>query len=80
LIDKSEKNNRPDRRRSGSKDPVLKSCPWCGGALAFEPYYPVTRLAPGESRSVDELSIPEPLRTVPAWACETPHCRYREPA
>lgn len=60
--------------------PVLKSCPWCGGALVFTRAYPVTRLAPGESRRVRDEDIPESLRTVPAWTCQTPLCRYREPA
>jgi hypothetical protein len=62
---------------------VLKTCPWCGGALIYEKNYPVMRLLPGETRTrtrVDDKSIPEPLKTVPAWACATAMCRYREPA
>jgi hypothetical protein len=61
--------------------PVLKACPWCGGALNYTAAYPVTSLAPGEARAMRRLEdIPAPLRTVPAWTCTTPHCRYREPA
>jgi hypothetical protein len=64
----------------GTGQPMLKACPWCGGGLAFTPAYPVTRLAPGVARRLREEDIPAPLRTVPAWICTTPHCRYREPA
>ena len=59
---------------------VLKRCPWCRGALVYEPYYPVERLIPGDSRGFREENVPPPLRTVPAWACETPYCKYREKA
>jgi hypothetical protein len=72
------RNTDPQRRESSQ--PRLKGCPWCGGALAFSPAYPVTRLGPGESKTIREEDIPEPLRTVPAWTCTTEHCRYREPA
>jgi hypothetical protein len=60
---------------------VLKTCPWCGGSLVFERHYPVMRLVAGDVRHpVDDKNVPEPLRTVPAWLCETSMCRYREPA
>jgi len=60
---------------------VLKTCPWCGGPLVYERNYPVMRLVPGETRTLaNDETIPEPLRTVPAWACATAMCRYREPA
>jgi hypothetical protein len=67
----------PGRR---TDQPTLKVCPWCGGGLNFTASYPVTRLAPGESRRLREEDIPALLRTVPAWTCATPHCKYREPA
>lgn len=70
-------SGQPGRR---NRPTVLKACPWCGGTLAFEAAYPVTRLAPGEARTLREEDIPAPLRTVPAWTCTTPHCRYRAPA
>ncbi len=57
---------------------TLKTCPWCGGPLVFNQFYPVRRLVPGDIRSVFEEDIPQPLRTVPAWACSTALCRYRE--
>ena len=59
---------------------ALKLCPWCGGQLVFEPYYPVMRLIPGESLGLSEENVPPTLRTVAAWACETPYCKYREKA
>lgn len=58
----------------------LKRCPWCGGALVFASAFPLTRLAAGEFRSIRDDDIPAPLKTVPAWTCGTPHCKYREPA
>lgn len=70
----------PDRRSAGPGGQVLKTCPWCRGALGFQPYYPVMRLFPGNTwRPADDV-LPEPLRTLPAWVCETPHCKFREPA
>jgi hypothetical protein len=60
---------------------VLKTCPWFGGPLIYNKNYPVMRLVPGETRNrVDDRNVPEPLKTVPAWACATALCRYREPA
>jgi hypothetical protein len=59
---------------------VLKMCPWCGGSLVFEPYYPVMRLIPGDSPKFRGEDLPPTLRTVPAWVCETAHCKYREKA
>jgi hypothetical protein len=70
----------PERKTPVPRGRPIKVCPWCGGPVVFEPYYPVTRLIPGEARRVEEKEIPERLRTVPAWVCETPHCRFREPA
>lgn len=60
--------------------PAVKPCPWCGGLLAFTRAFPVMRLAPGESRPVRDDHIPEAFRTVAAWTCRTPLCRYRESA
>jgi hypothetical protein len=57
---------------------ALKSCPWCRGALAFDRRFPVVHLVPGGTRFARQEEIPEPLRTVAAWVCETPHCKYRE--
>lgn len=58
----------------------VKLCPWCSGRLKYDAHYPVRRLIPGDLRSGSDEAVPEPLRTRPAWSCETPHCRYREPA
>ena len=58
----------------------VKSCPWCGGALTYDARYPVRKLIPGDARSAVDDTVPEPLRTRPAWSCQTPHCRFREPA
>jgi hypothetical protein len=57
-----------------------KTCPWCGGLLLFQPSYPVRRLIPGETRTLEDREVPERLRTIPAWVCRTPHCKFREPA
>jgi hypothetical protein len=57
---------------------VVKTCPWCRGPLAFDARFPVVRLMPGATRFARHDEIPEPLRTVPAWVCGTPHCKYRE--
>jgi hypothetical protein len=65
---------------SFSASPALKACPWCRGGLLFTRTYPVTQIAPGESRRLHDVGIPEALRMVPAWTCATPHCRYRESA
>lgn len=72
--------NPPEHKTPVTRGHPVKVCPWCGGPVVFEPYYPVTRLIPGESRRLEEEAIPEPIRTVPAWVCETQHCRFREPA
>jgi hypothetical protein len=37
-------------------------------------------MIPGDVRSRGEENIPEALRTIKAWVCATPHCRYRESA
>ena len=70
----------PESRTPVPHGRALKMCPWCGGPLAFEPFYPVMRLIPGESPKFCEEDLPTALRTVPAWVCETPLCKYREKA
>jgi hypothetical protein len=68
----------PDRRRASTSQ-AIKTCPWCAGALQFDGSFPVVRLVPGDTRlATREQDIPEPLRTIPAWVCQTPHCKYRE--
>ena len=57
-----------------------KTCPWCGGALGYTAHYPVMHLAPGDVLVVSDKDVPQGLRTVPAWTCQTPLCRYRESA
>jgi hypothetical protein len=37
-------------------------------------------MIPGEARAATDANVPEALRTIPAWVCATPHCRYRETA
>jgi hypothetical protein len=38
-------------------------------------------MIPGDdARSRGEENVPEALRTIKAWVCATPHCRYRESA
>jgi hypothetical protein len=60
---------------------AAKRCPWCGGGLAFRRAYPLTRLFPGEDgSSTRHEDVPEAFRTVRAWVCATPLCKYRESA
>jgi hypothetical protein len=54
------------------------SCPWCRGRLVLQPTFPLRKLIPGDPRGREDSSIPEALRTIRAWVCATPHCRYRE--
>lgn len=72
--------NYPQSRTRVPPGKVLKMCPWCRGPLAFEPFFPVMRLIPGESPTVRDEDLPPALRTLPAWVCETPFCKYREKA
>jgi hypothetical protein len=37
-------------------------------------------MIPGDVRSGGEENVPEAFRTIRAWVCATPHCRYRESA
>ena len=70
-------------RQSGTTVPKaapLKTCRWCGGTLVFEQYFPVLRLLPGEPPGPADDQIPQTLRTLPAWVCSTPFCKYREKA
>ena len=57
-----------------------KQCPWCQGQLVLKPSFPLRAMSPGEVRATGEEHIPEALRTIRAWVCATPHCRYRESA
>lgn len=71
-----------DRRRGATvpQPAAFKTCRWCGGPLIFEPQYPVLRLVPGESLTLPDDDVPPALRTLPAWVCGTPFCKYREKA
>jgi hypothetical protein len=37
-------------------------------------------MIPGDARARAEEGIPEAFRTIRAWVCATPHCKYRETA
>jgi len=69
-----------DRRQSGADASKKRQCPWCGGELVLRPRYPRNAMVPGEVRAWEETDVPEALRTVRAWVCSTPHCKYRETA
>ena len=47
-----------------------------GVAAEFSP----AAMIPGEMRAPSRRPHPEALRTIRAWVCATPHCRYRESA
>lgn len=68
---------KPSAKRVAS---VVKQCPWCGGALVFSPRFSLRALITGEAQVKEDAGVPEELRTVAAWVCETALCRYREPA
>jgi hypothetical protein len=70
----------PGKRWSGRFVPGLRPCPWCGGRLDLQDGFPLKRLIPGELHVRGEEQVPEALRTVQAWVCSTPHCRFRERA
>jgi hypothetical protein len=70
----------PQRPATFQKNHSLKLCPWCGGRLAFEPRFPLVRLIPGDVHRLKDVEAPEPMRTVAAWVCQTPNCRFREKA
>jgi hypothetical protein len=57
-----------------------KRCPWCQGRLVLKPSFPLRAMIPGEVCARRDEHIPEALRTIRAWVCATPHCRYRESA
>lgn len=57
-----------------------RSCPWCKGRLELRPSFPLRQMIPGDVRARSEEDVPEALRTIRAWVCATPHCRYRESA
>lgn len=70
-----------ERRRSSTQAQARqKRCPWCQGRLVLKPSFPIRAMIPGEVRARGEDHIPEALRTIRAWVCATPHCRYRESA
>lgn len=37
-------------------------------------------MIPGEARAWTISDVPEALRTIAAWVCERPYCRYRDSA
>jgi hypothetical protein len=65
---------------AGAAYRAAKVCPWCGGALKFDPQFPVDRLVAGESRLLRYADLPSSILALPAWVCATPLCRFREPA
>ena len=67
-------------RRPSAIPGMQKRCPWCQGTLVWKPSFPLRAMIPGEVRARGEDHIPEALRTIRAWVCATPHCRYRESA
>ena len=71
-----------DRERGSTlaRRSALKRCRWCGGPLVYEPHFPVLRLVPGEPQTATDAQVPRALRTLPAWVCCTPFCKYREKA
>ena len=69
-----------ERRQSGMTSAAGRRCPWCNGRLELRNRFPLRDMIPGEARARAEEGIPEALRTIRAWVCATPHCKYRESA
>lgn len=69
-----------DRRKNGEEVLGVRMCPWCRGRLVLQNSFPLRQMIPGEARARAEDNIPEGLRTIRAWVCATPHCKYRETA
>ena len=55
-------------------------CPWCRGRLVLQPSYSILGMIPGDARARADADVPEALRTIRAWVCATPHCKFRESA
>jgi hypothetical protein len=69
-----------ERRQNAVDATGVRQCPWCKGRLDYNSSFPLRLLIPGEIRDRSELNVPESLRTVRAWVCATPHCKFRETA
>lgn len=69
-----------DRRKTTEPALGVRPCPWCRGRLVLEPSFPLRQMIPGDARARSDDHIPEALRTIRAWVCATPHCKYRETA
>ncbi len=66
-----------DEQTTGAVTPPRK-CRWCHGTLVLQPSFPLRQMIPGDVRARGEDHIPEALRTIRAWVCSTPHCKFRE--
>ena len=71
---------RTEPRKPTEATPLVKDCPWCRGRLELQPRFPLRMMIPGDSRAAAEHDVPESLRTIRAWVCSTPLCKYRETA
>ena len=69
-----------ERRQNVPQGPGAKSCPWCQGRLELQPRFPLRQMIPGDVRAGSGEDIPEAFKTIRAWVCATPHCKYRESA
>ncbi len=75
------KEGPPDRQKpEESVGAPEKLCPWCHGVLSFHPRFPLAGMIPGGVRASGADKVPEALRTIRAWVCTNPHCKYRESA
>jgi len=69
-----------DRRQGSESGTGVRACPWCLGPLVLQPSFPLRQMIPGDARARADENIPEALRTIRAWVCSTPHCKFRETA
>jgi hypothetical protein len=59
--------------------PLPRTCPWCHGQLSLKAGSALEELIPGGIVARPNGDLPLELRSVAAWVCDTPHCRYRKP-
>lgn len=74
----AEERHIEGRQSEGDAALGVRFCPWCRGRLELQPSFPLRQMIPGDARVRAEPNIPEALRTIRAWVCSTPLCRYRE--
>jgi hypothetical protein len=63
--------------RKIEQTPASPLCPWCHGELILSTSSSLDELVPGGVRARAGSDVPPEVRSIAAWVCQTPHCRYR---